>query len=181
LQGWRLFFQKDLKEVLMNFHDGDPVMHCTYGLGKIIQMEERALYGPSMMYYTVQIDDMTVWVPVDDKLETRLRPPTRGKEFKRLLDILAGPGEPLPSDRHERKELLIEWLKDGRAESLCRVIRSLASLRKERSLSDHDQVLMKRLQHALIGEWGYSMSIPTAQAEREMQILLAPSMQQVKP
>ena len=158
----------------MNFREGDSVMHCTYGLGKIIQMEERAMYGPIMLYYAVQIGDMTVWVPSDDKLETRLRPPTRGKEFKRLLNILAGPGEPLPNDRHERKELLAEWLKDGRAESLCRVIRSLTSFRQVRSLSDNDQNLMRQTQHALIGEWGYSMSITTAQAEHEMRLLLAP-------
>jgi RNA polymerase-interacting CarD/CdnL/TRCF family regulator len=115
---------------------------------------------------------MTVWVPADDRLETRLRPPTRGKEFQRLLDILTGPADKLPDDRHERKELLTEWLKDGRAESLCRVIRSLTSYRQLRSLNDNDQILMRRAQHALIGEWGHSLSIPIAQAEQELNLLL---------
>jgi RNA polymerase-interacting CarD/CdnL/TRCF family regulator len=157
----------------MNFREGDSVMHTTYGLGKIIQLEERTLYGPAMMYYAVQIGDMTVWVPADDKLETRLRPPTRNAEFKRLLEILSGPGEPLPEDRHLRKELLTEWLRDGRAESLCRVIRSLTTFRQVKSLNDNDQIMMRRAQHALIGEWGYSLSIPIAQAEHEMHHLLA--------
>jgi RNA polymerase-interacting CarD/CdnL/TRCF family regulator len=157
----------------MNYHEGDSVMHCTYGLGKIIQMEERTLYGPTMLYYAVQIGDMTVWVPEDDRLETRLRPPTRGKEFQQLLDILTGPADPLPDDRHLRKELLTEWLKDGRAESLCRVIRSLANQRQVRALNDNDQILMRRAQHALIGEWGYSLSIPIAQADHDLQLLLA--------
>lgn len=156
----------------MNFHEGDSVMHCTYGLGKIIRMEERKIYGPSILYYAVQIGDMTIWVPADERLDTRLRAPTRGDEFQGLLDILGGPGEPLPNDRHERRELLSGWLKDGRAESLCRVIRSLASYRQVRSLSDNDQMLFKRAQHALIGEWGHSLSITTAQAEREMHLLL---------
>ena len=159
----------------MNFREGDLVMHCTHGLGKVIQVEERALYGPTILYYAVRVGDMTVWVPADEKLETRLRPPTLEKEFQPLLDILAGPGEPLPNDRHARKELLLEWLKDGRAESLCRVIRSLTSYRQGRSLSDNDQMLMKRAQHALIGEWGHSMSITTAQAEHEMHRLLTPA------
>src|SRR3990172_5364865 len=123
----------------MNYHEGDSVMHCTYGLGKIIQMEERTLYGPTMLYYAVQIGDMTVWVPADDRLETRLRLPTHGKEFQRLLDILTGPPDLVPEDRHERKELLVEWLKDGRAESLCRVICSLANQRQVRPLNDNDQ------------------------------------------
>ena len=158
----------------MNFHEGDSVMHCTYGLGKIIQIDERTLYGPAMLYYAVRIGDMTVWVPADDKLKTRLRAPTRIEEFQRLLDILTGPGDTLPNDRHERRELLAGWLKDGRAESLCRVIRGLANFRQGRPLSDNDQNLMRQTQHALIGEWGYSLSITTAQAEHDLHRLLTP-------
>ena len=156
----------------MNFREGDWVMHCTYGLGKIIRVEERTIYGPQMLYYAVQIGDMTVWVPSDDRLEKRLRAPTRGDKFQSLRDILSGSGETLPADRHERKEMLSEWLQDGRAESLCRVIRSLASYQQVRSLNDNDQVLMKRTQHALIAEWGHSLAITTAQAEHEMHLLL---------
>jgi len=164
----------------MKFREGDSVMHCTYGLGEIIQMEERTLYGPKMLYYAVKIGDMTVWVPEDENLETRLRPPTRVAEFQQLRDILAGPGEPLPDDRHARKELLKEWLKNGRAESLCRVIRGLTNYRQVRSLNDNDQILMRQTQHALIGEWGYSLSITTAQAEYELHHLLASNVNENK-
>jgi len=157
----------------MNFRVGDVVMHCTYGLGKVIQIEERALYGPVLTYYAVQIGDLTIWVPEDEQLETRLRPPTAKREFARLLKILSGPGETLPIDRHERRLMLVNWLKDGRAESLCRVIRGLANFRQGKSLNDHDQVVLKRTQQALIGEWGYSLSIPSAQAEYELHHLLS--------
>ena len=156
----------------MNFHDGESVMHATYGLGKIIQLEEKALYGPAMMYYAVEIGTMTVWVPADKNVDSRLRPPTRSIEFQRLLNILSGPGETLPQDRLLRRELLAEWLSDGRAESLCRVIRSLTTFHQIKSLNENDQMMMRRAQHALIGEWGYSLSIPAAQAELEMHHLL---------
>ena len=99
----------------MNFREGDSVMHCTYGLGKIVQLEERTLFGHTVMYYAVRIDDMTVWVPADEKLDSRLRTPTIEREFKRLFEILLGPGESLPDDRQARKELLRARLRDGRA------------------------------------------------------------------
>jgi len=152
----------------MNFHNGDSVMHATYGLGKIVKLEERTIYGPVMLYYAVQIGDMTVWVPADDKVDSRLRPPTQHAEFQRLRDILSGPGDALPIDRRERKERLAEWLNDGSAESLCRVIRSLTTLHQTKSLNDSDQFMMKRAQRALVGEWGHSLSIPAAQAEHEI-------------
>ena len=156
----------------MEFHVGDSVMHWTYGLGQVVGLEERALMGKKVLYYAVKVRDLTVWVPADENLEIRLRPPTPPAGFKPLFAILAGPGEPLPADRQERKLRLVELLKDGRAESLCRVIRDLSAYQRERSLNDHDQQLMKRTRDSLLGEWGYALSILPIQAESELRRLL---------
>lgn len=156
----------------MDFHQGDTIMHWIYGLGTVIQLEERNLSGENAMYYAIQIADMTVWVPADDELKNRLRTPTLKAKFKRLLTILSGPSETLPLDRQERKLLLLEWLKDGSAESLCRVIRSLSTFRTDHPLNDTDQALLKRSQNALVGEWGFALSVTPMQAELELNRLL---------
>jgi RNA polymerase-interacting CarD/CdnL/TRCF family regulator len=157
----------------MDFQVGDAVMHWTYGLGQVVRLEERVLSGKATLYYAVEIGDLTVWVPADDKLESRLRPPTPKAGFKRLLAILTRPGEPLPEDRQERKRQLQEVLKDGRAESLCKVIRDLSAYRKAKPLNDNDQALLKRVQNALSGEWSLALSVPQVQAEMELHRLLA--------
>lgn len=160
----------------MKIHEGDSVMHWTHGLGKVVRLEERALSGQVIMYYAIQIGDMTVWVPADDMLETRLRLPTRAADFKKMLGILSKPGDPLPEDRRERKTVLMEWLKDGLTQSLFRVIRSLATYRLDHSLNLDEQAILKRSQHALIGEWSCAMSITPAQAEIELYRLLTPEL-----
>lgn len=157
----------------MSFNEGDPVMHWTYGLGRVVRLEERSISGRNILYYAVQIGDMTVWVPDDGMLDKRLRPPTPKAAFKRLISMLSGPGEPLPDDRLERRSLLKELLKDGRAESLCRVIRSLTDYRQAHSLNDNDHALLKQTQSALLGEWGFALSLTPAQAELELHRLLA--------
>jgi len=162
-------------EIQMKIHEGDSVMHWTHGLGKVVQLEERTISGQAVLYYAIQIGDMTVWVPADELLESRLRLPTRTAEFKKLIATLSQPGEPLPDDRRERKTLLTEWLKDGRTESLFRVIRSLSTYRQAHSLNLDEQTLLKRSQQALIGEWGYSMSVTQAQAESALYDLLKPA------
>ena len=159
----------------MNIHEGDSVMHWMYGLGKVVQLEKRAISGQVILYYAIQIDDMTVWVPGDEMLESRLRLPTLAIEFKRLMSTLSQPGEPLPDDRRERKTLLTEWLKDGRTESFFRVVRSLSTYRQTHSLNLEEQTLLKRSKHTLLGEWGYAMSVTPAQAENELHRLLAPT------
>lgn len=156
----------------MDFHAGDRVMHWTYGLGTIIRLEKRDLLGRQAMYYAVRIDDMTVWVPADEKLKTRLRSPSSKVAFKKLLGLLTKPCAPLPQDRHERKLLLADLLKDGRAESLCRVIRSLTAFRLIRSLNDNDQALLRRVESSLVSEWGYALSITPAEAQIQMRRLL---------
>jgi RNA polymerase-interacting CarD/CdnL/TRCF family regulator len=157
----------------MNFHEGDTVMHWTYGLGEIVRLEERDLFGSTMLYYAVQIRDLTVWVPADNKVGSRLRSPKSKSGFKQLLAILTSPGDALPEDRQERRTRLLEMLRDGRTESLCRIVRGLATHGKLHSLNESDQGILKQAQSALLGEWGFVLSITPAQAEVEMHRLLA--------
>jgi RNA polymerase-interacting CarD/CdnL/TRCF family regulator len=156
----------------MNFRKGDAVMHWTYGLGKIVRLEHRQLLGQKTLYYAVQVGDMTVWVPADDQLGQRLRKPSSKAQLRKLRAVLSRPGAALPQDRHERKTLLLEQLKDGRAESLCRVIRSLVAFGKTHPLNDSDQALMRRAQSALLAEWGHALRVTPAQAEVQLRRLL---------
>jgi RNA polymerase-interacting CarD/CdnL/TRCF family regulator len=162
-------------EILMNFHKGETVMHWTHGIGQIVNLEERALAGSKTIYYVVQVRDMTVWVPADSKVGTRLRSPTPKSRFQRALAILSSPSQPLPEDRLERKNHLLELLKDGRPESLCEVIRDLSAYQKQqtRPMNDNDQVILKQSRNTLLGEWECVLSVTHAQAELELHRLLS--------
>ncbi len=158
----------------MNFHSGDTVMHWTYGIGQIVNLEERDLFGSKTLYFAVKVRDMTVWVPADSKVGSRLRSPTSKSRFKQLLGILSSPSEPLPEDRLERKTRLLELLQDGRPESLCQVIRDLSAYQRQkvRPMNDNDQMILKQSRNTLLGEWGFVLSITHAQAEFELHRLL---------
>jgi RNA polymerase-interacting CarD/CdnL/TRCF family regulator len=152
----------------MNFHEGDTVMHWSYGLGRILRLEERDLSGSKTLYYEVRIQDLTVWVPSDNELEHRLRPPISKTGLDELFAILSNPGEPLPDDRQERKSRLMEYLKDGSTQSLCRIISGLYAYRKLRSLNENDKNILKQSRNALLGEWEFVLSMTPAQAEHEL-------------
>lgn len=159
----------------MNFHKGDMVMHWTHGIGQIVNLEERALAGAKAVYYVVQVRDMTIWVPADGKVRSRLRPPTPRLRFEQLLAILSRPVEPLPEDRQERKTHLLDLLQEGRPEALCQVIRDLTAYQKQlgKPMNDNDQLILKQARNLLLGEWGFVLSLTHAQAEHEMHRLLA--------
>ena len=156
----------------MEFHAGDAVMHWMHGLGTILRLEKRDVLGKAALYYAVQVGDLTIWVPADEHLRQRLRLPTSRARFKQLLAELKVPGEALPQDRHERKLMLVELLRDGRAQSLVRVIRALCAYKKVHSLNDNDHVQLRRAESCLVAEWGQVLSIPPEQAENELHHLL---------
>lgn len=156
----------------MDYHAGDTVMHWMHGLGQVIRREKRDVLGHQALYYAVKVGEMVIWVPVDDNVGKRLRRPTPKVRFKRTVALLSKPGDALPSDRHERKLLLAEYLKDGRVESLVRVIRGLLAYKRVRALNENDQAVMRRVQSALLAEWGHVLSLTPAQAELQLQSLM---------
>lgn len=157
----------------MEFQAGDRVVHCTHGLGRVLAIEKRTINNTTALYYQVQVADLTIWVPVDGDLKNRLRYPTGKAGFKGLFSILSGPAEQLPDDRHQRNLILLGLLKDGKAESLCKVIRDLTAYRHTRSWNEYDSALMKRAEKALIGEWSFTLSVTPVEAEGELRRLLS--------
>jgi CarD family transcriptional regulator len=160
----------------MEFHVGDTVMHWSHGLGQVMAKEERQVVGQNRLYYMVKIQDINIWVPVDEMLAGRLRPPTAASAFQKLFAILSGPAQTLPVDRRERKTNLHTRMAAGNAESLCHVIRDLSALVRERALNEDDKMTLRHARSMLLGEWGYSLKIPPAQAEDSLgQLLEVPS------
>lgn len=117
-------------------------MHWMYGIGQIVNLEERVLAGSRLLYYEVHVQDLNVWVPADSKVTSRLRSPTPKLRFKRILTILSEPSDPLPEDRLQRKTHLQERMKDCSVASLCQVIRDLFAHQKVQPLEDHDFIMV---------------------------------------
>lgn len=156
----------------MDFQIGDPVVHWTFGLGKITGVEERIFQEQKTLFYQVQVRDLTIYIPLDNLTENRLRSPTKPRDFKKLLAILKESGEPLAEDRLQRKSILRKGLADGKAETICKVIRDLNALSHKKPLNDDDKNILHRAQNLLCAEWGYSLSVPPEQAESDLKQLL---------
>lgn len=154
------------------FQVGDQVIHWAYGLGEIIQLDEKELSGHTCKYYVVKMRDLTLWVPVSETGERCLRFPTPARDFQKLFRILASPGEPLSVDRFERKTQLTQRLKDGTLESVCRVIRDLALRKRINKMNDNDSSILDRARSFLLNEWSLALSVPAQQAESELRELL---------
>jgi RNA polymerase-interacting CarD/CdnL/TRCF family regulator len=156
----------------MEFQVGDKVIHWTYGLGEIVELDEKVLAGQTTSYYVVRIADMSIWVPIDQVNGDSLRLPTPAHDFQRLFTILGSPGEPLSEDRLERKTQLQKKMRDGTLESICEVIRDLSFANNIKKLNENDAATLNRAKSLLLSEWGISLSVPMNQAEDALNSLL---------
>src|SRR5512143_3083986 len=123
----------------MGFRIGDKVIHSSFGLGDITQIEEKNINGNPTRCYVVRISDMTIWVPMDEMQQNCLRTPTPPEEFVRTLPILTSPNEVLQEDRILRKNQLMDQLKDGQLASICRVVRDLTHYQRNSKLNDQER------------------------------------------
>jgi len=156
----------------MVFDIGDKVIHCTFGLGEITRIEERFINGVQANCYVVRIDDMTVWVPVDDPDKNSLRIPTPPEEFLKTLPILTSQKESLLEDRVLRKKQLTDQLKDGQLASICRVVRDLYHYKRSSKLTDQEKSILERAQKSLLTEWIFSMGTTQHLAHQAMESML---------
>ncbi len=161
-----------MSELDRSFQVGDQVIHWMYGLGEIIQLDEKVLSGHIGNYYVVQIRDLTLWVPQNETGENSLRFPTPAENFKKLFRILSSPGEPLSDDRFIRKTQLTELLKGRTLESICRVVRDLVSYKRTNKINESDNSILNHASKFLLNEWSVALSVPLPQAEHELRSLL---------
>jgi CarD family transcriptional regulator len=156
----------------MDFQIGDKVIHSTHGLGEVVQIEEKVIQEHIKSCYVVRTQNLTIWVPVENHEQHSLRVPTSNSEFTDLFTIFHSPPELLPEDRLERKKLLHELLNDGQISSICRVVRDLTYLDRQKKLNEEDRSILERAKKSLLDEWVYSQGVPLAQARQEMAELL---------
>ena len=156
----------------MSFEIGDKVIHWTFGLGEVVQIEEKVIREKSADYYVVRTPDLTIWIPIDNPNQHSLRIPTSPKEFDKLFAILSNLGEALPEDREMRKNQLMANLKDGQLASVCRVIRDLVWYRRTKKLNDQERNILERAKKSLLSEWEYSLGVSPIQAQQGMMKLL---------
>jgi CarD family transcriptional regulator len=156
----------------MNYQVGDQVVHWVYGLGEIIQLDEKELLGQIKHYYVVQIRDLTLWVPVNDDGDSSLRYPTPPDDYEEVFEILSSPPQALSDDRLARKTQLSDQLKDGKLTSVCRAVRDLTYQRRSKKLNENDSAILERAQNLLLNEWAVSFSITIPQARQNLNHLL---------
>jgi RNA polymerase-interacting CarD/CdnL/TRCF family regulator len=163
-----------LKELSMavKLEVGDRVVHPQYGVGLVVNLEERE-FEPGVMrkYYEISIPGSTLWVSLD--LPTfGLRKLTVRSEIERCRKILEAVPAPLTEDARLRQSDLSTRLKQGTIRAHCEVVRDLTAYGVHKPLSGNIATFLRVTQDVLCQEWAAVEGIALSAATAEIILLL---------
>lgn len=162
----------------MNYTPGDQVVHHKFGLGTVISIEAKSLADSEpRLFYRIDFSDSTVWAPVEESADKRLRPVTPKGQLKSCRAVLSSSPVSLAGDFRKRQLELEERMDQGSIQGLCRVVRDLNALEIVKPLNAYEKKLYTRAWSALVPEWATTSGKSAAEAKKEISECLQQSIQ----
>ncbi|MGD2252284.1 MAG: CarD family transcriptional regulator [Anaerolineales bacterium] len=152
---------------------GEWIVHPKHGVGQITSLEKKTVGGENQPYIHVEGSKYDWWIAIDQIKDTPIRPLRKPATFKRALRLLRDSPEDLPSGHKDRRRYIRGVLSSGSPAALCRVIRDLSALNRERGLPDEDRRHLNKYRDALVQEWRLTLDVSESKAVEQLNDYLA--------
>jgi CarD family transcriptional regulator len=152
------------------FSKGDAIIYPQHGAGRIVEVEKRTIGDVEREYLVVDLElqDLKVWVPVDQAEELGVRSPTDASELDDLFELLSDHDVRLPSNFSRRMKNNQRRMNDGDVWQLAEVVRNLAVRRARKHLSPSEKTLYLHARSLLVAELALSMGVSNEDAEAKL-------------
>ncbi len=145
------------------FSIGDHIVYPMYGAGIITDIVEKDFLGEARVYYSVSLpySRMEASVPVDNCTKLGVRPVIDPSRISEVVEVLAGPTEPMNSNWNKRYRENTERMQTGDVLQVAAVVRNLVRADRAKPLSTGEKKLLgtakQILESELVYSGGYSM------------------------
>ena len=105
----------------MQFKIGDLVVHPAFGIGHIVEIEEKQFSAKEAMhlYYKIARPKHTMWIRVEAQEASGLRLETVGSDLDQYRDVLKSPPVSLNANSKQRQLELSQRLQEGSFRGMC--------------------------------------------------------------
>lgn len=157
---------------------GDWVIHCQYGVGQIIAIEERPFYDGKKRRrscYKVATQKGEFWFLLDNNDNPRVRSIASPKRLLRVLRKLRRPPQDIEAHKSEFKKKISKVRSDVSLSPMVCLVRDLFARNQVKNLSvDEDRALNKFTEH-LIMEYAVSMEMDIGLARSQLHTMIRES------
>ena len=141
------------------FSVGDRIVHPMHGAGIIIEIINREVDNVPTFYYTLQLtlDEVVLFIPVDNSEEIGLRSICSRHDAARLLEYLSTIELDADQSWNRRYRENMLRIRSGDAEEVAKVVRNLMQRNAERGLSTGEKKMFGSAKRILISELALSL------------------------
>ncbi|MCJ7701042.1 MAG: hypothetical protein MUO62_05625 [Anaerolineales bacterium] len=152
---------------------GENIVHAHYGVGEIIRIEDKELFGKTTTYYVVKTNDSTFWLPIEKADNERTRPIVSAETIQdQVIEVLeAGPQE-MASHYKTRRKRIEDVIINGGIVPIAELVRDLYYRKTTDSLTTIESRSYDRLKKRLITEWAKSVGTTTRTVNTKIQKIL---------
>ena len=149
------------------FKKGSAVIYPQHGAGKITDLVTKTVGDTERDYFVIDLElqELRVWVPVDEAEEIGVREPTPADELEDLFELLSDHDVRIPSNFSRRMKNNQRRMNDGDVWQLAEVVRNLAVRRDRKHLSPSEKTLYLHARALLVAELALSMGVSHEKAE----------------
>lgn len=153
---------------------GDLVVHPAFGIGHIVDIEEKQFFEEeARLYYKVSRLKHTMWFLLKAEEEpTVLRLVTARNDLDQYRQVLKSPPAPLAADHEQRQRDLFGRLNQGSFQGVCEVLRDLAIGSQREPLGQMETTLLRKTRESLYQEWALAGGVSILEAKGEVESLL---------
>ncbi|HEX9797575.1 MAG TPA: CarD family transcriptional regulator [Anaerolineales bacterium] len=155
-----------------DFTKGDWIVHLYHGVGQVKGVVSRQVDGEKHRFYRVTTDNSTLFIPVREFDEERLRPAADEKSLKQALKVLKDPPEEMADDHNDRRRRIREVKSEGSLKEVLRLVRDLSWRRYDKKLNNTEERALRRFKDRLLREMAVAMDTTTEDARRELNRIL---------
>lgn len=160
---------------------GDWLVHCLYGLGQIVAVDSKEMFGDTKQYYVVKTEQITYWLPVDEIDPERIRPVASKKAFKEALEVLAQEPQKLDDNFRRRLIHIKNLINDGSLQSKAVLIRDITARDLQKDLHINEKKILENLQRQFMNELKEAEGIDEREAQKRIKEALKESCANLKP
>ena len=162
---------KNMTATENGYSPGDWIVHDAHGIGQIITIENKAIGSKEAVYYRIDTENCTLWVPLD--AEDVLRFLATPEEFAEATAVFKRPSRQMSTNYRSRLAHIRRAQDKGTPKALARIVRDLWARQQSRGkLSKTENQALRDLFAQLLTEWSVSMEMEEKRTREQIYSLL---------
>ncbi len=164
-----------MPKITLELAEGDWIVHSRHGLGQIIGMDKKELFGDRKVFYIVKTELITYWLSLSEVDSGRIRQVESAEVFEQALAILRSEPEPLDNNFRRRLMHIQTSVEDATLLSKAALIRDLHARDVQKDMHVNEKKILENLEHQFVNEWVQSCRITPEEARSQMNDALSRS------